>query len=226
MVINIVVDLIILAIFVLFVSIGIRKGFLATVAKPIKLVASIGGALALCRAVSDKFIYSAVSSSMTDRMTAILSEKYSHLTPNDASELPTLIRMAAGVVGVDLSSISPTDSYISAVISAVTDPFIGIVCVIISFFVTFIFMMLALSFVLWGVNKIVDNGVVGIANRVLGCIFTSLLGFVEVWLIAGLVSIIFGFPSLADKAWVADFDGGFVYNFLRSVSPIDLLLSF
>ena len=224
MVINIVVDLIILAIFVLFVSIGIRKGFLATVAKPIKLVASIGGALAFCRAVSDKFIYSAVSSSMTDRMTAILSEKY--LTPNDASELPTLIRMAAGVVGVDLSSISTTDSYISAVISAVTDPFIGIVCVIISFFVTFILMMLALSFVLWGVNKIIDNGVVGIANRVLGCIFTSLLGFVAVWLISGLVSIILGLPSLADKAWVADFDGGFVYNFLRSVSPIDLLLSF
>ena len=82
------------------------------------------------------------------------------------------------------------------------------------------------GFALWIIDMMIDNGFVGVANRVVGCIFTFSFAIVLVCCIASVTEFVLNVPALSQMQWVKDFNGGFVYKFFKGLSPLEILLSF
>ena len=229
---NIIVDIVLVALLLTGAIIGAVKGFIKTVAKPIKWVASLALSFSLAAPLGDGLIKPLILAPVSSQLSAYLNERYAEITAENAgSSLPLLIRIAAGICGIDISDVATNAenadiTVLDAVINAITDPVVGIISVIIAFFALYIVSNLILSLVIAIINAIVDHGFVGVVNRIFGCILTLALSFVVVWLLVSVFDTIIAIPSVAEAEWVKEFTGGWIYNFLKNFSPLDLLLSF
>ena len=229
MLINILIDLIIVAIIAGGAVFGITKGFIASVAKPVKWVASIVLAFSLCTPFADAVVFPLIDAPITNQISEYLIEKCSHITAsNVGEELPTLLKIAAGFAGIDVSSIQVdgTADFISQLVDKLAYPTIHLIAVIISFFAVYFLSKLVLGILLSIINHVFDVGVFGIMNRVLGFLFSTSIAFITAWLLTTAFGYVISLPAFADSSWVSSFDGGFIYKFFKGLSPIDLLLSF
>ncbi len=229
---NIIVDIILVALLITGAIIGAVKGFVKTVAKPIKWVASLAFSFSVSPSLGDNVIKPLILTPVSNQLAEFLNERYAEITAENAgSSLPMLIRIAAGLCGININEVASNAenadiSVLNAVINSITDPVVGVISVIIAFIILYIASSLVLSLVIAIINAIVDHGVVGVINRILGCILTLVLSFMIVWLLASVFDTVIAIPTVAEAAWVQEFTGGWVYNFLKSFSPLDLLLSF
>ena len=227
---NVIFDIIIVGIFVAAAIIGIKKGFIETISKPIKFVAALVLAFSLAGFVGANIVEPIIGPAISHKLSSILIEEYSEITASTANEsLPTLIKFAASMCGVDIESIaSGADgiSIIEAIVDAVTAPVIEIFGLIFGFIITYFLGRLLFSFVMMLVNSIVKRGLVGKVNMTLGCIFMLFLAFVVVWVLTSMSEFLLNIPLIASASWVDDFTGGPIYNFFKSFTPLDLLLSF
>lgn len=229
MLINILIDVIIVGVIAGGAIFGIARGFISSVAKPVKWVASIVIAFSFCTAFSGAVIYPIIEAPITNQLTEYLVDKCSHITAANASEeLPTLLKLAAGAVGVDLSSLETDGAtdFISQLVDKLAHPVINMISVVVSFFAVYLISKLVLSILLSIINHAFDGGVFGVLNRVLGFLFTTSLAFVVAWILTSVFGYVISLPAFADTAWIASFEGGYVYKFFKGISPIDLLLSF
>lgn len=226
---NLVVDLIFVLILVIGIIIGIKRGFINTLAKPVKLVLALVIAFSLYGVVGTTLLQPIVSAPVTERLTLFLNERFgSTLTPETVDTLPTVIKFAAGVCNVDLAELAATaeGDIIAAILAEITAPVINIVCNVLAFVIVFIVAMILLGIVFAIINAIVDNGFVGVFNRILGAVFTLAFSVLVCWGLAIVLEYAVSLPAFAEAEWVAQFTGGYVYSFFRSFSPLDILLSF
>lgn len=226
---NILFDVILVGILVAGAFIGIKNGFIDTVSRPVKFVASIALAFSLAGVVGSAIIEPIIGPAISHKLTDILMEEYSSITAADANELPTLIKFAASMCGVDISGVATATagaSVIEAVVNAVTSPVVKVIGIIFGFIIVYFVAKYLMKFLMIFVNDLVNRGVVGTVNRTLGCIFTLFLAFVAGWAVTSTFEFIFNIPVIASANWVENFTGGPVYRFFRSFTPLDLLLSF
>ena len=229
MLINILIDVIIVAIIVGGAIIGISKGFVSSVAGPVKWVASIVIAFSLSTPFADALIFPMIEAPITNQISAYLIEKCGHITAaNVNEELPTVFKIAAGIAGVDITSIGDggTSEFIPRLVDKLAYPTIHLISVIISFFALYFLSKIVLGILLSIINHVFDGGVFGVMNKVLGFFFSTSIAFVSVWLLTTVFGYVISMPAFADTPWIASFDGGFIYKFFKGLSPIDLLLSF
>ena len=224
---TVIFDVILIVLIAAGIIVGAKRGFIATVAKPVKLVLSIFLAFTLDNFVADSLIKPTISSSVTTKLSSFLLEKYSSVTAATSGELPLLIRLAAAMAGVDPEYIEAEgEAYIVQLVDKVTDPVITILSLIIAWILLYIVFRIVLSLLLKLINSLVEDGVVGAANRITGCIVTTLLAFAVSWCVVAVTDFIFHMPASQSVGWIADFNGGFMYDFYKSISPLELLLSF
>ncbi len=229
MIINLAFDILIVAVFLLGALIGIKKGFIVTVAKPVKLVAAIFIALYGSSAVSTALIEPVVGPAVTNKLTEILLAEYAHITAETAEQLPALVKLAASLCGIDIENIASTAegmSVIQAITDAVTSPVVELFSRMVAFVLIYIVAKLALGIVVSVINLIVNNGIIGVLNKALGCVFTVFLAFIVVWGITTCAEFVLNIPVIAAMPWAEGFTGGPVYQFFKSFTPLDLLLSF
>ena len=229
MAVNIIVDLIIVAIVLLGALIGIKRGFIMTLAKPVRWVASIVIALSLCNSVATSIVQPAIEAPITNQISSYLAEECADITSeNVTDELPTLLKLAAGIVGVDIKSVTggTTADYISEIVDKLAVPAIHLIAIVISYFALYILSKILLSLAFSLINGILSGGIFGVANKILGFVFSTFLAFVTAWLLTSLFGYIINIPALKDVGWISSFKGGYVYRFFKEISPIDLLLSF
>lgn len=229
MLINILIDAIIVAIIAGGAIFGIARGFISSVARPVKWALAIVIAFSFCTAFSDAIVYPLIKAPITNQMTEYLVEKCSHITALNASEeLPTLLKIAAGVVGVDVSSLQPegASDFISLLVDKLAHPVINLISVIISFFAVYLISRLVLSIILAIIDHAFEGGVFGVFNKALGFVFSTSLAFIATWILTAVFGYVISLPAFSDVAWIESFDGGYVYKFFKGISPIDLLLSF
>ena len=151
------------------------------------------------------------------------------MTPEDAkSKLPTLIKVAAGFADINIDEINgeTTDEFIAQTVDNLTKPLIYLLSVIISFFAIYFISKIVLAILLKALNLFLKRGVLGVFNKILGLIIGAFFAFVILWLAVIIFGYIINIPSIADTEFAKSFDGGFVYKFIKSMSPLDLLLSF
>jgi len=224
---NIIFDAVLVLMMLIGVIVGAKRGFVRTVAKPVKLALSIWLSFSLSGFFGEKLIKPAISSPITSKITSFLIEKYSYVTAATSGELPLVVRIAAAMANVDPALIgSEGEQYIVTLVNEITDPVVTLISVVLAFLILSIVLRLVLSLLLWLLESMVDDGFIGVANRIVGCVITFALSVVVCWCVVALSDFVFHIPAISSMVWVSEFSGGFVYKFFESISPIDLLLSF
>ncbi len=229
MAINWIVDIAFLLIMAIGIIAGIKLGFVKTVAKPVKLVLAVVIAFAFAANLSTAVVEPLISAPVTNQLTSFLSEKFSDISAETVDTLPTLVKFAAGLCGVDIEEVATNageGSIIGAIVSEITTPFTTIICTAVAFILLFFLSKLVLSLAFAIINRVIDNGIVGVANKIVGAVFMGALAFIVCWGAASVFELVIHLPVFADQTWVNEFSGGFVYKFLKSINPIELLLSF
>ena len=227
---NVLFDIIIVAILAVGAILGIKNGFIDTIARPVKFVAAIALAFSLAAPIGNAIIEPIIGPAISHKLSDILVEKYSEITAATANEsLPTLVKFAASLCGVDVTGVaSGADgiSAIEAISQAVTAPVVDIMSTIFGFIIVYFASKIILNVIMFLINSLVDGGLIGALNKTLGCVFTLFLAFIVVWALTSISEFILNIPAIASLDWVEGFSGGPIYKFFRSFTPLDLLLSF
>ncbi len=205
---------------------GINAGFIKTVAKPVKFVLALIISLSFASWAAETFVEPLLAAPIVDRLTVFFTE---HITAaTDGTDLPTIINLAASLAGVDLGALGEAatqQEVIAEVVNAITQPVVGIITGVIGFIALYIVSSIILTILFAILEAIVDNGVVGILNRVLGCILLTILAGGICWCLCAISDLILSLPVLAEQEWVQGFQGGVIYNFFKSLNPIDLIMN-
>lgn len=219
---SIILDAVLVLIVIIGMISGVKRGFVRTVAAPVKFVAALVLAFTLCEAVSANFIEGFISEPITNQLRDFMYEKCQHLTADNVStELPTLLKMSAGMFGLDVEEIAQTsvNNVLDAIITALTDPIIRIVGLIVSFILTYIAAKIVLSLAIVLINAILSAGPLGIINKLLGFVFGTAFSIIIAWALVAVADFAMGFVGY-------NLEAGFIYNFFHNLNPLDLLLSF
>ena len=226
---NLIFDVIIILVLAIAGFIGVKVGFFNILAKPFKYVGAIVITLGFAKPFGNGVIYPMIYKSVSNKVSTFLLAKFSAITEATVEELPTLIKFAASLWGLDINTISGeagTQSLIQNIIDKVMDPVVGVISIVIGGIVLYILSKLLLGLALWLVNSVLDNGAIGVVNKTLGCIFTLIIAFVIVWAVVGCSDFIINIPVIHNTKWGSEFTGGIIYRFFKNLSIVDLLLSF
>ena len=225
---KILIDVIIAAILIVGIIVGIKRGFFLTATKLVKWFAAIAIAFALSGLVAGEFIEPIIEEPVTNQISDYLMDKCDVLTAENAKdELPTILKLAANMVDVDLDSLEGDgEALITEIVDKLAGPVIHLFAVVVSFFLLYILSKIVLSILIVLLNSIFEHGILGVCNKILGLVFCGGIAFVVAWLFVLLFSYVINVPFVEDMAWARDFDGGFLYDFFKRMSPLDILLSF
>ena len=227
---NIITDLVIVLIFAIAGFIGVKVGFFSILAKPVKYVGSILITLSCARPVGRFIVAPMIRNPVSNKIATYLADKCADITAENAlEELPTLIKFAASLGGVDLQALVSAEgiqSVVDVVIANVMDPVINVIGIVIGGIALYIVAKVLLGLGLWLLNSVLDSGAIGVVNKTLGCIFVLVITFIAVWAIIGCSDLIINLPAVQNTQWGAEFTGGAIYRMFKNLSIVDLLLSF
>ncbi len=219
---SIIVDVVLVAVIIVGVVSGLKRGFVNTVAKPVKFFASFAFAWWTCDSVSLKWIEPLISTPISNQLKDFMYEKCADLTvDNVSSELPTLLKMAAGMFGINVEEVAQDSvtGVLDAIVNSLTNPIIHIVGIIVSFILCYIAARLVLSLGIMLIDMCLKSGPLGVINKMLGLVFGFAFSVIVAWFLVVIAEFVMGFIGY-------DFDAGYVYNFFSDFNPLDLLLSF
>lgn len=227
---NVIVEIVLIAVIAIGMILGIKRGFIKTVAKPVKFVLTLVIAFSLSGTVANNIIEPVIAEPITTQMEEYVYEKCEDINSDNVEEkLPTILKISAGLFNIDLDEMSDgatTEELISRIISSLVSPAIHVVAVIISFILLYFLSSLCLALVIAVLNSFFDTGLIGVCNRVLGCVFSTAFAVIIAWCAVSVFTYVINVPALAETSAVQSFEGGFVYKFFNNLNPIDLLLSF
>jgi uncharacterized membrane protein required for colicin V production len=229
MVATIIVDVIISAILIAGMIIGIKFGFFLTAAKPVKWVAAIVIAFSTCGAFANAVVEPIIEQPITNQLSDYLADKCDSLTSeNVEDELPTVLKLAAKIVDVDLDSFEGESGaeIIGQILEKLASPVVHFFALILSFIFLYFASKILLAIAVRILNKIFEHGILGVCNRIFGFVFCGSIAFVFSWIFVLIFSYFINIPLVADAAWANNFDGGILYDFLKRMSPLDILMSF
>ena len=232
MILDIILNIILGLILILSVYFGYKKGFLRMASGPIKFFAAIAITITCCapfgRAVIKPLVHEPISNYVAD----YLYENCGGVTSeNIDDELPTLLKLSAGLAGVDVDSVAENaenrgEAVIDAVADKLTDSVAGLISTVIGFFVLYFLLKILIGILLRVLNSLINRGVVGGVNKIIGVIFGAFFGIILAWGLVAILEFVFHSSLFADSAYISEFDGHVLYHFFKTYSPMELLLSF
>lgn len=209
---------------------GYTNGFVVTVARPVKFVLKLVIAFSLAGVIGSLIIEPIIGPAISHKVSSVLIEQYSDITAATANDkLPTLIRLAAGMCGVSVQDVATKAdgvAVIEAISDAVCAPVVELLGIIIGFVIAYYISKFLVELLMIFIDNLMNSGVTVTVNKTLGCAFSLLLAFVGCWVFTTFFEFIFNIPVIAATKGVSSFNGGPFYNFFRSFTPLDLLLSF
>lgn len=221
---NIVIEILLWVAIALGAILGIKAGFISMASKPIKLVLAIVIAFSLCTSVAEGIIAPIIEQPITNYIYDFLVENCPELNiENVAEELPTVLKMAAGIYGINVEEIIAENAgrdIIAEITLTLASPVIHILSIIVSFVLLYIVSKLLVALLLSLVDLIFSNGVFGALNKTLGGISGTVISLAIAWGIAIFVEFLYHINGTGLE------DPGILYSFFNTYSPIELLLSF
>lgn len=222
-------DALLALILLLGIGLGWRRGFIRTVAKPVKLVSALILSFNLCTPVAERWLQPMLEAPIKERMSAYLTEKCAHLTAaNAAEELPTLLKLAAGLFDIDITEVAEGAgaALIDRLVTSLATPVAHVIAIVFAFVGVYIVSQLLLTVALWLLNAIFRVGVLGVANRIVGLLFGALFAMLIAWGAVALCEFALGLGASGAPSAIEQVRGGVLYGFFDKYSPLDLLLSF
>ncbi len=221
---SVVIEILLWSIIVVGAVLGVKSGFIKMAAKPVKLVLAIVVAFSLCSAVAEGIIVPIIDKPITNYIYEFLVENCPALTTeNVAEELPTVLKMAAGIYGVNVEEIVSQNAglgIIEEITSVLATPVVQILAIIISFVLLYLIAKVLVSLLLALLDTIFSGGVFGKLNKVLGGLSGTILSAAIAWAVAIFVEFLFHINAGGIE------NPGMLYSFFNTYSPIELLLSF
>ena len=229
MILNISLELLLIAILFFGAYYGHHHGFIKIVAKPIEAVMRVVLSLSLCSFVGRSIIAPMIQPSVTNYIKEHIYNKCSDLSAETAlAELPTLLKIGAAVFDVELDSLSSFSSgeILEILAERLTSPAVILISVIIAFVILLVAFKYLIRFITLLINFVFDSGVLGKINRILGVILAGALSFCAAWAFVSVLDFLFHAPIFDTSDVIRTFEGGPLYQLFNMISPIELLLSF
>lgn len=210
------VDLILIAIVLLFVITGIRKGFARTllsfVAKVISLVVAYFVSDMYAEEVYERFLKKFVLDAIESDISSSVAGETGHVH-TVLSELPSFFATIADKFGLDIliNRQPDSDGISNALEQSVAGPIAVVVCRIIIFVIVSGVCSLVLDLLVNILCKIVKLPVLKTADKLFGAVLGLVNGFICVFILSFVFSIISGFikpPEFADvinSSYIIDF---------------------
>ncbi len=218
------VEIVLWVILVAGVALGVRAGFIRMAAKPVKLILSLVLAFTLCASVAEGIVTPIIEKPITNYIYEFLVKNCPEINvENVAEELPTVLKMAAGMYGIDVEEIVASNAgldIIAEITTVLADPVISIFAMIISFVILYFVSTLLITLILSIVDLIFSNGVFDALNRTLGGVSGAIISFAVAWALSVFIEFLCHINGGGLK------DPGLLYTFFNTYSPIELLLSF
>ena len=203
---------------------GYKRGFVRSIAKISRLFIAFALAYLLAPYFSEIFIEPVIYDAVSNRLYVYLVDNFA-----DASgaviyeELPTILKALSGVLNVNFDFSAGTD-VIGALVLSFAQPLTRIISLPISFALVFFLIKILIRYFLRMTDKIFKIKLLGIPNRILGCVFSGVIGLILAFCITVLFNFIISLPAFSE--WALEFEGGYVYKFFNEFTPLELLLSF
>ncbi len=229
MLLKIILEVLLCAIVVVGAVLGVKRGFVSIAAKPVKIIAAIAIAVSLYGTISTAIVFPLIEAPVTSYISEFLYENCASITAeNVTEELPTLLKMAAGLANVDVETVANNagSAVLDAIVEHLTAPVLNVISGLISFVLVYFVASIALSIALWFLNLLFKDGVLGALNKLLGFVFGTSLFLIISWGLAVVIDIVFHLPAFESNEMISTFEGGWIYRFFNTYNPIELLLSF
>lgn len=221
---SIFVEILLWVILLVGVALGIRSGFIRMAAKPVKLILSLVLAFSLCTSVAEGIVTPIIEQPITNYIYDFLVENCPELNiENVAEELPTILKMAAGMYGIDVEEIIAQNAgrdIIAEITAVLAAPVISILAIIVSFVLLYFVSKLLITLALALIDLIFSNGIFGALNKTLGGISGAVISFAVAWALAIFIEFLYHINGTGLE------NPGLLYTFFNTYSPIELLLSF
>ena len=221
---SIFVEILLWVILLVGVALGIRSGFIRMAAKPVKLILSLVLAFSLCTSVAEGIVTPIIEQPITNYIYDFLAENCPELNiENVAEELPTVLKMAAGMYGINVEEIVAQNAgrdIIAEITAVLAAPVISILAIIVSFVLLYFVAKLLITLALSLIDLIFSNGIFGALNKILGGISGAVISFAVAWALAVLIEFLYHINGNGLE------NPGLLYTFFNTYSPIELLLSF
>ncbi len=228
MLLNLVFDVILILLLVLGSYFGYTRGFFRMVARPMRLVLCFGISIALCRPFGESLVAPLIEAPISNYIEELMLEKLTGLSPDTSViEIPMVMRIAAVIFDLPADLATDTsEGTVEHIVSSLATPAVNMISVAIAFLILLLFLRITFNLLVELADGVFSIGVIGSLNRFFGAILSCALAFVGAWLFTQGVDLLFRTPLLLDSEMTRDFDGGPIYRFFISFSPLRLLLSF
>lgn len=225
------VDFILILVVAVGLFLGIKRGFVKTIAKPVKIILTLVITFSFASPLSEALVEPEIREPIANQMEEYILENCEDITAENINEeLPTVLKIAAGIFDIDVNELasgaSDSESIVNEIADSLISPAIHVISTIITFIILYFLTGIVLSILISILNSIIDVGVVGVFNRVLGGIFSTAFAIIIAWGLTSIFTYVINLPALASTEWVREFEGGFIYDLFNNLNPIELILSF
>lgn len=229
MLLNVLFEILLLAILIGGSYYGIKMGFIKIAAKPIKFIFALAVAFSLCKAVGTYIIAPIIQAPITNYIKEFMYANCATLSPeNVVEEIPTILKLASAVFDVEIVAIKgdTTDELLEAIILNLTSPAVIVISIMIAFILLLLLSKLLFFAGVMAINSVFEIGVLAKINKVFGFVLAATLAVLAAWTFVGTVDFILHLSIFDGVEAIRTFDGWPLYRLFGSISPIKLLLSF
>ena len=225
---NVLLDVILILILVGGSYYGYTRGLFRILARPMRFILCLLLSLSLCRVVGEAIIAPLIEAPITNYISEFMLERCVGLSSGAAVEkIPTLMRVAAAAFNVTLDTTAETvGEAVEGIVLSVATPLVSMIATAASFLLLLVISRIAFKFIVDIADGIFNFGIIGSINRFFGVVLSCAFAFFAAWLFAAFTDFLFRTALFDGSELLRDFEGGPIFRFFMSFSPIRLLLSF
>jgi len=214
-----VLDLILPIVVIIGILLGYKKGFFATITKPLKTIFAICLTILVAAPIINAWTRPYFAGKVQDWIFTSMLENCPDITGETAADsLPFLIRIFARIYDVDFGAAeeaTTAEGVINAIAEEMALPIGNLVAVIVTYVALFIVSLIFTKIMLAILNKLVKKGLLGRVNKILGLVTGGMFAMIAACIISNIAYKI-----------SPEFAGGAISVFFRNINPFAFLMKF
>ena len=222
---SIVLDVLVVAVVVLFALLGLRKGFLKSLAGLVGAIAALVVALTVSRFLAQWIFDAFLQQPLTQAIADAITESGATTAEGIQNALPGYLQSLLGWTGSGAQALSgmiasSADTVAKAVMTVVSPAVINLLMVVLTIVLFFVFLLL-IRLALRLLDKVAKAPVLRQVNGLLGVLFGMGKGLLIVWLLCALATVVVPLWLGDGGAWFRDaINGSYLFGALSSANPI------
>lgn len=226
---SILLDGIVVAVVVLFALLGLRKGFIKSLAGLIGAIAALIVALTVSRFAAEWIFNAWIRTPLLETITRSLTESGATTAEGIVEALPGYLQNLLGWAGGETASlnsaIASSSDTVARVLVTVLSPAIINLLMIVLTIVLFVIFLLLIRLLLRLLNKVAQAPILRQVNGLLGFLFGIGKGILIVWLLCALVAVVVPLWFGDSGAWLQNAaEGSYLFKALSNANPVSVWL--